>query len=118
MVEEKRRMTRVNTHLVTRMTTVGRDLNESRHYYGYIENISEGGIKIASLDLIGPETRLSCTFYLNPDEMKLNPLGTLVYRNTAVDMVYYFGFRFDYISAREKRLIEEFIQKMQAVNYG
>lgn len=115
VMEEKRRMARVNTHLVTRMTMVASELNESRHIYGYIENISESGIKIASLDLIGPQTRLSCCFYLNPAENKLNPLGTVIYRNSAVDMVYYFGLHFDYISTRERELIQEFIEKMKKV---
>lgn len=105
---EKRRRDRVYTHLVVQMT------NGKQHFYGYIENISAGGLGLVSMDYIEPHTKLICSFFLG-DEERLNPSGTVIYIRKSVDIVYRYGIRFDAIGRWERRLIEEFTGRGKAV---
>ena len=106
---DKRRSERVYTHLVVQMTNAA-----NRHFYGYIENICMNGIGIVSMDVIEPQTKLTCSFFLSDDE-RINPAGTVIYIRKSVDTVYRYGIRFADISMAERCLIEEYIGRGRAV---
>lgn len=107
MMFEKRKSPRLSTHIVAKMS----ESQELQSFYGYIENLSESGLGIVSMDLLKPVSRLTCSFFLDGISQKINVIASLIHTRKDVDMVYYYGFRFDYLSQNDHETIRNYIGK-------
>lgn len=105
MAGEKRNQPRVNTHIVLEMAVSG----ENKHYFGYIENLSEGGMGIVSLEPLPLGTRVTSGFYLSDDADKLSPIASLVHSQFGSDTLYYHGFKFEFLRDRDKETLTRFV---------
>jgi len=71
--------------------------DSEQQQFGYIENVSEGGMGIVSLEYIRPGTRISAGFYLPGQNDKISTTATMVHIQKNMGMVYYYGFQFEYL---------------------
>ena len=98
MISERRAKPRVNTHLVIKLI----DKRDMKQYFGYIEDLSEGGMGIAALDSLLSGTQASTLFFLPELSIKLLPVATVVYAKKKADMLNYYGLRFYYNSQADR----------------
>ena len=105
MYSERRSKPRLNTHLVVKIT----DNQENNNYYGYIENLSESGMGIATLETILTGTQISALFFVPGLPDKLTPLASLVHVSNGMEMLNYYGFKFNYVTVHDREAINKFI---------
>ena len=110
MSDERRVSPRVTTHIVLEMMIVG----EAKRYIGYVENLSESGIGIVSLEPLATEKPVTLGFYVSDAAGKLSPTVSLVHTRIGPDTLYYHGFRFEQIRETERESISQFIQEQLA----
>jgi hypothetical protein len=107
MFEEKRVFPRVDTHI-----SAGMILPDSeQQQFGYIENMSEDGIGIVSLEYIRPGTRISAGFFLPDQNDKISTTATMVHIQKNMGMVYYYGFQFEYLRESDREMLRQYISK-------
>jgi hypothetical protein len=129
MFTEKRRQLRVDTHIPTEMVVKEtmeklhgfladlrgeiseRTQEDPRVFYGYVENISEGGIGVASLDTLLPGTRVLAS--IGPIETQtISPSAVLVFSKVD-NFLYYYGFQFILLSQDERQIVKRLIQALR-----
>jgi hypothetical protein len=103
---EKRKTIRIKTHSAVKLVS-SRDL---KLIYGYLDNISETGMGIASPEQIMPGSRFTCGFFLGDHTDKINAIATMVHGIKGNDSINYYGFRFDYISSIDHQMISVFVE--------
>jgi hypothetical protein len=104
---EKRKTVRIKTHSAVKLVS-SRGL---KLIYGYLDNICEAGMGIVSPEQIIPGSRFTCGFFLGNNTDKINTIATMVHVTKGNDAINYYGFRFDYISVSDHRMISFFIEK-------
>jgi c-di-GMP-binding flagellar brake protein YcgR len=109
MLNEKRQVPRVNTHIIAEMKTG----DESERLCAYIENISEKGMGVISLDNFEKGTRLFSNFNIPGTTQKINPrVSVLNSKNTKYNL-YYHSLCFDSISTADREAIHQYIQEIE-----
>lgn len=109
MVHEKRQVPRVNTHIMAEMK-MG---DNSERLCAYIENISEKGMGVVSLDSFEKGTRLFSNFIIPGTVQKINPkVSVLNSKNTKYNL-YYHSLCFDSISTADREAIHQYIQEIE-----
>jgi hypothetical protein len=103
---EKRKTIRIKTHSAVKLVS-SRGL---KLIYGYLDNICEAGMGVVSPEEIMPGSRFTCGFFLGDNSDKINTIATMVHMAKGNDSINYYGFRFDYISAFDHRMISSFIE--------
>jgi hypothetical protein len=103
---EKRKTVRIKTHSAVKLVS-SRGL---KLIYGYLDNISESGMGVVSLEQIMPGSRFTCGFFLGNATDKINTIATLVHGEQGNDLINYYGFRFDYISPTDHQMISVFVE--------
>jgi c-di-GMP-binding flagellar brake protein YcgR len=109
MFTEKRQVPRVNTHIMAEMK-IGDD---SERLCAYIENISEKGMGVISLDNFDQGTRLFSNFVIPGTSKKLNPKVSVLNSKHTIHNLYYHSLCFDSISAADRDAIHQYIQEIE-----
>jgi hypothetical protein len=131
MFTEKRRQLRVDTYIPTEMTVIDATkrlsdyfaelreersdfrFEESKKLYGYIENLSEGGIGVISLDPLLPGAQVVSNF--GPSETQIiSPSASLVYSRIN-GYFHYYGFKFTMLGEKEQMLLKGFIKSLHTI---
>lgn len=107
MFEEKRSSPRVSTHIPLELMLTG----EHQQHFGYIENISAGGMGVVSLEFFVPGTQISSGFYLPHMTERVRPIASVVHSQKGADMIYYHGLRFDYLVDGDRRSLNDFLSQ-------
>lgn len=105
MFNEKRNGPRVNTHIVTELNT-----GNAIRMCGYIENLSENGMGILSLEQFVPGTQIEASFFLPGTARKFSSRAQVLNSNHSVYNLYYHSIRFDTMSAADREAIRLFVQ--------
>ncbi len=108
--QERRIHKRINVHIVLEMNFLG----EKKNYYGYIENISEGGMCVVSLEPIELGAKVTSGFYISDFADKLNPIASVVHTRVGEDTLYYHGLRFEYMRERDREALNQFLSNQEA----
>lgn len=111
MFEERRNLTRVNTHIVAEINVQG---NPER-LCGYIENISEKGIGVLSLDPFIKGAEAATTFQLPGIPRSLEAKVSLLNSKSGLYNLYYHSFRFEGLSESEQMAICHYIKQQESV---
>lgn len=111
MFNEKRQVPRVNTHIMAEMKTG----DDTERLCGYIENLSEKGMGIISLDSFEKGTRLFSNFVIPGTAQKLNPKVSVLNSKNTMHNLYYHSLCFDSISAADRDAIHQYIQEIEPV---
>ena len=106
-MEEKRKHQRARAYSKIKLS----NSREALQVDGFIENVSEGGLGIASPNLIAVGTILTCTFSLDGKDEKITTLGTPVHIKKDANSFFYYGVRFEHIAEPYQCLIREYIKK-------
>lgn len=114
MFNEKRQVPRVNTHIMTEMKTG----DDSERLCAYIENLSEKGMGVISLDNFEKGARLYSNFVIPGTAKKLNPRVSVLNSKNTVHNLYYHSLCFDSISAADRDAIHQFIQEIHPAKAG
>ena len=109
MFTEKRLVPRVNTHIMTEMKTG----DDSERLCAYIENISEKGMGIISLDSFEKGTRLYSNFVIPGTSKKLNPKVSVLNSINTIHNLYYHSLCFDSISIADRDAIHQYIREIE-----
>ena len=111
MFSEKRQVPRVNTHIVTEMQA----MNDSERLCAYIENISEKGMGIISLDSFEKGAHLDSHFILPGTLKKVNTKVSVLNSKNTIHNIYYHSLCFDSISAADREAIYQYIREVEPV---
>jgi c-di-GMP-binding flagellar brake protein YcgR len=111
MFTEKRQVPRVNTHIMAEMKTG----NDSERLCAYIENLSEKGMGVISLDSFAKGTRLFSNFMIPGTAQKINPEVSVVSSKNTMHNLYYHSLCFDSISTTDRDAIHQYIQEIEPV---
>jgi hypothetical protein len=106
MQDERRRFPRVDTHIVVKMVN---KFTQTEHL-GYIENISEGGIGVVSMDSLPSGSQLATIFFLPEIARKLTPHGYVVYSRKGTELANYYGICFRSLPETDQSIITGFIR--------
>lgn len=109
MFIEKRQVPRVNTHIMAEMKTG----DGSERLCAYIENLSEKGMGIISLDSFEKGTRLFSNFEIPGTSKKINPRVSVLNSKNTIHNLYYHSLCFDSISAADRDAIHQYIQEIE-----
>ncbi|HYH02799.1 MAG TPA: PilZ domain-containing protein [Bacillota bacterium] len=104
---EKRNKVRIKTHSAAKLVSS----IQLQRVYGYLDNLSEDGMGIITPDLITPGARFTCGFFLGDSTQKVNTVATMVHVQKGLNSVYYYGFRFDYISSDDRKTVSEYVNQ-------
>ncbi len=107
MFTEKRKAPRTNSHIVVQMNLPG----EFPKYCGYIENLSEGGIGVLTLDTFQVGTQLNISFVIPGTIDRVTTLATIVRNEAGMGMLNYYAFTFGNISQTDCQKITRFIRE-------
>ena len=107
MSETKRKFLRVETHIIAEL----KSSDEILKHYGYIENLSEEGICVVTLDSFEANEGIIVSFSIPDKAIKLNLQVSLVYSTVREDALYYHGFRFDSLNEEERAAIAVYVQR-------
>lgn len=107
MYEEKRNFPRFNTHISMGLMIAG----HAHQNFGYIENLSAGGMGVVTLDYMEPGTQISGSFFLPETLEKVNAVATVVHAKKSVEMIYYHGLRFDFLRDRDRVMLHQFLNR-------
>ncbi|MGE5581201.1 MAG: PilZ domain-containing protein [Bacillota bacterium] len=130
MFQEKRRRERLNTYIPAELIVVegaqrlcdyfeglredrtGPVGAEPRKLWGCIDNLSENGMRIVSVDLLPPGARISSNFTVLGDQV-LSPGAVLIY--SRIDgSLHYYGFRFSLLVENEQAVLKRFLRELAA----
>ncbi len=138
MYTEKRRQLRMDTHIPaeiivketmerlhgfladlrgepTECTHLQRDFQSPRILYGYVENISEGGIGVSSLDTLLPGAIVMTA--IGPIETQtISPSAILVFSRTD-NSLYYYGFQFVLLSQDEQQVVKGLMRSLKTTGF-
>jgi hypothetical protein len=106
MPDERRRFPRVETHIVIKLV----DKFTRTEHLGYIENISEGGLGVVSLDFITAGSHIIATFFLPEITHKLTPQGYVVHSRKGAELAHYYGICFRVLSKEDQHTIAGYVQ--------
>jgi c-di-GMP-binding flagellar brake protein YcgR len=106
MQDERRRFTRVETHIVIKLIN---KFTQTEHL-GYIENISEGGIGVVSLDLLPSGSQFATIFFLPEISRKLTPHGYVVYSRKGTELANYYGICFRSLPETDQSIIAGYVR--------
>jgi c-di-GMP-binding flagellar brake protein YcgR len=109
---EKRQMVRIKTHSAVKLVSS----IELKLIYGYLDNLSVSGMGIISPEAIMSGSRFTCGFFLGSAADKINTIATLVHAEKGNDPINYYGFRFDYISETDRRMLSVFVERESPIH--
>jgi c-di-GMP-binding flagellar brake protein YcgR len=109
MFQEKRQVPRVSTHIMAEIKAG----DDSERLCGYIENLSEKGMGVISLDSFEKGTRLYSNFVIPGTDQKLNPKVSVLNSKNTMHNLYYHSLCFDSISAADRDAIHQYIQEIE-----
>lgn len=110
MITEKRKAPRTNSHIVVEMSLTG----EFPRYCGYIENLSENGIGVISLDSFQVGDKLTISFVLPGTIDRVTTPATLVRNEPSMGMLNYYAFTFEDLSQTDCQKITNYIRENAA----
>ncbi len=110
MFQENRKESRIGTHIIAEIEKEG----GFHKHCGYIENLSKDGMGIISLEPFRPGETVISSFYLNEIPVKINSKASLVHSEMGDCNLYYHGFKFDDLSEKDQRAIENFVKENQS----
>lgn len=110
MITEKRKAPRTQSHIVVEMSSTG----EFPRYCGYIENLSENGIGIISLDSFQVGDKLTVSFVLPGTLDRVTTVATLVRNEPSMGILNYYAFTFEGLSQTDRQKIMNYIQENAA----
>lgn len=102
---EKRSKVRIKIHSAAKLVSSV----QLQRVYAYLDNLSESGMGIITPDLITPGARFTCGFFLGDSTRKVNAIATMVHVQKGLNSVYYYGFRFDYLSSDDHKMVLDYI---------
>jgi hypothetical protein len=111
MFTEKRQVPRINTHIVAEMKTA----DDSERLCAYIENLSEKGMGVISLDNFEKGTRLYSNFFIPGTITKVSPKASVLNSKNTVHNIYYHSMCFDSLSTTDREAINQYIQEIEPV---
>ncbi len=107
MITEKRKTSRTNSHIVVEMNLPG----EFPRYCGYIENLSENGMGVISLDSFQAGVKLNISFVLPGSIDRVTAVANLVRAESSVGMLNYYAFTFENLSQNDCQKISRYIRE-------
>lgn len=110
MITEKRKASRAKSHIVVEMSLNG----EFPRYCGYIENLSENGIGVITLDSFQVGDKLTISFVLPGTIDRVTTGATLVRTGPGMGMLNYYAFTFDNLSQTDCQKIKNYIRENAA----
>jgi len=110
MISEKRTAPRIDSHIVVEMNYPG----EFPRYCGYIENLSEKGMGVISLESFQIGTRLKITFVLPGTIDRITTDASIVRTGPGMGMLNYHAFTFENLSELDRQKILQYIQENAA----
>lgn len=110
MITEKRKASRTNSHIVVEMNLPG----EFPRYCGYIENLSERGLGVISLDSFQAGTKLTISFVLPGTIDRVTTVANLVRNEPSMGMLNYYAFTFENLSQTDCQKITRYIRENAA----
>lgn len=110
MDTEKRKSPRTNSHIVVEMNFPG----EFPKYCGYIENLSERGMGVISLDSFQIGTKLTVSFVLPGTIDRITTVANIIRTQAGMGMLNYYAFTFENISQADCQKITNFIRENAA----
>lgn len=110
MIIEKRKALRTTSHIVVEMNLPG----EFPRYCGYIENLSENGMGVISLDSFQAGVKLNISFVLPGSIDRVAATANIVRAESNVGMLNYYAFSFENLSQNDCQKISRFIQENAA----
>jgi hypothetical protein len=111
MFTEKRQVPRVNTHIVAEM----KENDDSERLCAFIENLSEKGMGIISLDSFNKGTRLQSNFFIPGTVTKVSTKSAVLNSKNTVHNLYYHSLCFDGLSATDREAINRYIREIEPV---
>lgn len=110
MIAEKRKAPRTNSHIVVQMNLPG----EFPKYCGYIENLSERGLGVISLESFKAGTNLTISFVLPGSIDQIMAVVNIVRMEHSMGMLNYHACTFENLSQNDCQKISRFIQENAA----
>lgn len=110
MNTEKRKAPRTNSHIVVEMSQPG----EFPRYCGYIENLSENGIGVISLDSFQVGGKMAISFVLPGTIDRVTTVATVVRKEPSMGMLNYYAFTFENLSQTDCLKITRYIRENAA----
>lgn len=110
MMTEKRKAPRTKSHIVVEMGLPG----DFPRYCGYIENLSECGLGVISLDSFQVGEKLTVSFVLPGTIDRVTAVASLVRNEPSVGMLKYYAFTFENLSETDCRKINRYIKESAA----
>lgn len=110
MDQEKRTVPRVNTHIVTEISIPGKPAR----FCGYIENLSEKGMGVLSMDTLEKGSQVLSDFFLH-GERKIHSSASLVNSQGRNYNLFYYSFRFNDLSENDREAISQYIYRMESL---
>ena len=107
---EKRKAQRANSHIVVEMGLPG----EFPRYCGYIENLSECGLGVISLDSFWVGDKLTVSFVLPGTIDRVTAVAALVRSEPSMGMLNYYAFTFENLSETDCLKINRYIRENAA----
>ena len=111
MFTEKRQTPRVNTHIVAEMKVS----DDSERLCAYIENLSEKGMGIISLDAFEKGTSLNSHFFIPGTVTKVCPKASVLDSKNTVHNIYYHSLCFDSLSATDREAINQYVRTNESI---
>lgn len=105
-MNEKRQNPRVDTHIVAEMKVY----DDSERLCAYIENLSEKGMGIISMDTFEKGTQLHSKFFIPGTVTKVSPKASVLNSKNTAQNIYYHSLYFDSISSAEREAINQYIR--------
>lgn len=110
MYTEKRKSPRTNSHIVVEMNLSG----EIPKYCGYIENLSERGMGVISLDTFQPGTILTVSFILPGTIERITTSAKIIRTQPGMGILKYYALTFEDINQADCLKINDFIRENAA----
>jgi len=107
MKTEKRKAPRTKSHIVVEIGLPG----EFPRYCGYIENLSECGLGVISLNSFQVGDKLIVSFVLPGTIDRVTAVASLVRNEPSVGMLNYYAFSFENLNETDCRKINRFIKE-------
>jgi c-di-GMP-binding flagellar brake protein YcgR len=104
MYQEKRTVPRVNTHIVTEISIPGKQ----GRFCGYIENLSEKGMGVLSMDTLEKGSQILSAFFLH-GERKIHSTASVVNSQDRNYNLFYYSFCFNDLSEPDREAIYQYI---------
>jgi hypothetical protein len=111
MITEKRKAKRINSHIVVEMGLPG----EFPRYCGYIENLSEKGIGVISLDSFQVGEKLTLNFVLTGTVDRVTTVAAVVRKEEqSIGILNYYALTFEGLSQTDYLKITRYIRENAA----